>query len=287
MQSLTLMNSESVLKEAELFAQRLRAQTPADFARDLTGPLAAQYRRHNDAWQFGYGAVDEATRRVAQFALLPHFIGSSWQGGAALPDPAIGWVLLLASGGHPGDQQHSAIRRWTAPQSGVLSITGALKHGSENGDGVRGRIVSSRLGISGEWPALNNQVETSLPRLEVKPGDTIDFVTDCGADVTSDSFEWLVNLQLNDTAGTRIAAWESSTDFHGPSGTSLPQQIAFAWQIAYQRPISPEELDLACRFVADQVAQLQRTADKSDHELTALTSLCQQLFSSNEFLHVD
>jgi hypothetical protein len=287
MQSLTLMNSEWVLKEAELFAQRLRAQTPADFARDLTGPLAVQYRRQNEAWQFGYGAVDEATRRVAQFALLPHFTGSAWQGGGALPDPAIGWVLLLASGGHPGDQQHSAIRRWTAPLGGVLSITGVLKHGSENGDGVRGRIASSRLGISGEWPARNNQVETSLARLEVEAGDTIDFVTDCGADVNSDSFEWLVNLQLNDPAGTRIAAWESSTDFHGPTGTSLPQQIAFAWQIAYQRPISPEELDLACRFVAEQVAQLQRTADKSDHELTALTSLCQQLFSSNEFLHVD
>jgi hypothetical protein len=130
-------------------------------------------------------------------------------------------------------------------------------------------------------------VETTIARLEVMAGDTIDFVTDCGADVNSDSFEWLVNVQLNDAAGSRIAAWESTTDFHGPIGTSLPQQIAYAWQIAYQRPISPEELDLACRFVADQVTHLQRTGDKSDHELMALTSLCQQLFSSNEFLHVD
>src|SRR2546430_17468027 len=30
----------------------------------------------------------------------------------------IGWVLLNATGGHPGnDPQHAAIRRWTAPRS--------------------------------------------------------------------------------------------------------------------------------------------------------------------------
>jgi len=287
-QSLMLMNNESVLKEAEQFAQRLRRETPADFAKEPAGPLAAKYPRHNAAWQFGYGAVDEAARRVTQFAVLPHFTGSAWQGGAALPDPAIGWVILHAAGGHAGnDQQHAAIRRWIAPSKGVLAITGQLKHPSENGDGVRGRIVSSRQGLLGEWPVKSRETATEVAAVEVEAGDTIDFVTDCAGDVTSDSFEWGVQLKLAQATGGQPAVWDSAADFHGPLGVSVAQQIAWAWQIAYQRPIAADEWEAACQFVAKQITHLQAIGEKSDHELAALTSLCQQLFSSNEFLHVD
>ncbi|HMC12556.1 MAG TPA: hypothetical protein VKH44_14755, partial [Pirellulaceae bacterium] len=226
--------------------------------------------------------------RVMTFTALPHFTGSAWQGGAALPDPAVGWVLLHAAGGHAGnDQQHATIRRWTAPRSGILAISGKLKHPSENGDGVRGRIVSSRQGLLGEWPVKTGDAETNLPRLEVEAGETIDFAIDCVADVTSDSFEWSAQLKFADAAGMALDAWDSAADFHGPLGTTLAQQIAFAWLIAYERPVTADELDLACGFIAKQIDHLRATGDKSDHELVALTSLCQQLFSSNEFLHVD
>jgi hypothetical protein len=287
-QSLMLMNSESVLKEAEVFAQRVRSQTPADYAAGLAGPIAAKFPRHNAAWQFGYGAFDDAAKRVMVFAALPHFTGSAWQGGPALPDPAVGWAILHAAGGHAGnDAQHAAIRRWIAPRSGILSIAGKLKHPSENGDGVRGRIVSSRQGLLGEWPVKTREVETNLPGLEVAAGDTIDFVTDCIGEVTSDSFEWNARLQLADAAGASPVSWDTAADFHGPLTTNLAQQIAYAWLVAYERPASAEELDLACQFVAKQLEYLRTTGDKSDHEVVVLTSLCQQLFSSNEFLHVD
>ena len=72
----------------------------------------------------------------------------------ALPDATIGWVHLHADGGHPGaNPAFAAIRRFTAPAAGRLSIQGTLGHGSENGDGVRGRIVSSARGVLGEWSA--------------------------------------------------------------------------------------------------------------------------------------
>jgi hypothetical protein len=166
-QSLMLMNSEWVLKEAEVFALRVRSQTPADYADELAGPLAVKYPRHNAAWQFGYGAFDDAAKRVMAFVALAHFTGSAWQGGPALPDPAVGWVVLHPAGGHAGnDQQHAAIRRWIAPRTGILSIAGKFKHASENGDGVRGRIVSSRQGLLGEWPVKTSEAETTIPRLE-------------------------------------------------------------------------------------------------------------------------
>src|SRR5262249_33570904 len=160
---------------------------------------------------------------------LPHFTGSAWQGGAALPDPALGWVILHAAGGHPGnDQQHAAIRRWTAPRKGALAIAGKLKHGSENGDGVRGRIVSSRQGGLGEWAVKTPETETNLAPIEVEPGDTIDFVTDCAGEVTSDSFEWGVQLTLaaaaqTDGASLPAALWDSAAGFHGSLGAFLPQ----------------------------------------------------------------
>ncbi|MBI3862897.1 MAG: DUF1549 domain-containing protein [Planctomycetia bacterium] len=287
-QSLMLMNNEQVLKESGVFAQRVRTQTPTNYLADLAAPFTAKFPRHNAAWQFGYGTYDEAAKKVGRFDPLPHFTGSAWQGGAALPDPGLGWVILHAAGGHAGnDQQHAAIRRWTAPRAGVVAIAGKLKHGSENGDGVRGRIVAGRAGLLGEWPAKAREVDTAVPCVEVEAGETIDFVTDCLGDVTSDSFEWAVDVKLADAAGALVDNWHSSADFHGPYGASLPQQVAFAWTIAYERPITIDELDIACRFLAEQIAHLRSAGDKADPEMTALTSLCQQLFSSNEFLHVD
>ncbi len=287
-QSLMLMNNESVLKEAEQFAQRLRRETPPDFAKDAAALLATSLPRHSAAWQFGYGTYDDAAKRVGQFTLLPHFTGSAWQGGGALPDPAIGWVILHAAGGHPGnDQQHAAIRRWTAPSQGTLTIAGKLKHASENGDGVRGRVISSRQGALGEWAVKNRETATDIVSVEVNAEETIDFVTDCAGEVTSDSFDWGAQLKLARGAAGAPEVWDSAADFHGSLGVSISQQIAYAWQIAYQRPIEADEWETACQFVAQQIAHLQTIAEKSDHELAAMASLCQQLFSSNEFLHVD
>src|SRR5439155_7641072 len=143
------------------------------------------------AWQYGYGALAESGERMKEFHPLPHFTGSAWQGGEKLPDEKLGWVSLNATGGHPGnDPQYAAIRRWTAPRDGAISITGVLKHEAESGDGVRGRIVSSRLGVAGEWSVHHDKAQAAVEKLEVKRGDTIDFVVDCRSGPDSDSFAW-------------------------------------------------------------------------------------------------
>ncbi len=74
--------------------------------------------------------------------------------------------------------------------------------------------------------------------------------------------------------------------FRGLPLDLLPQRVARAWELAYQRPASPEEVELACRFVCKQAQQL-RAAKVADPELAALTNLCQQLLAANEFLYVD
>jgi hypothetical protein len=73
---------------------------------------------------------------------------------------------------------------------------------------------------------------------------------------------------------------EVEADLTGPPAVSLSRMVAYAWALAYQRPIAPDELDAALAFVA-----APRAGD--DPELAALTDLCQQLLCSNEFLYVD
>jgi hypothetical protein len=147
---------------------------------------------------------------------LSHFAKDTWQGGAALPDATIGWALLNATGGHPGDAGHAAIRRWTAPAAGKLHIEGVLGHSQPGSDGVRGRIVATRAGVIGAWDVMRSQAATNPPPIAVQKGDTIDFVTDSRANVTSDEFNWTVTLRLTANDKDPGQVWESSSGFHGP-----------------------------------------------------------------------
>jgi hypothetical protein len=179
------------------------------------------------AWQFGWGAFDEATGGVP-FQPLASFTGSAWQGGAALPDPAIGWTMLNAHGGHPGDAAHQAIRRWVAPAAGTLQIEGVLAHAPEQGDGVRGRIVVSRGGLLGAWEVFHGEATTAPPQIEVQAGDTVDFITDCRTSVDFDSFNWTVTVRLSSAEDASGHVWDSVSGFHGPLVPSLTrwQQLA-------------------------------------------------------------
>jgi hypothetical protein len=179
------------------------------------------------AWQFGWGTFDNATGSV-QFQLLANFTGSAWQGGAALPDAAIGWAMLNANGGHPGDTVHQAIRRWTAPAAGTLQIEGVLAHAAEQGDGVRGRIVASRRGVIGAWEVFHGEAPTTPPQIDVEAGETVDFTTDCRTSVEFDSFNWNVTLRLTSAENESGQVFDSVSGFHGPLVPPLTrwQQLA-------------------------------------------------------------
>jgi hypothetical protein len=184
------------------------------------------------AWHYGYGEFDENTSRVKAFTPLPHFTGEAWQGGGKLPDDQLGWVMLDARGGHVGnDRQHAAIRRWVAPRGGTISIRGELKHESERGDGVRGRIVSSRLGQVLVHTAHNGTAAMRVEGLEVQRGDTIDFVVDCRGSVEFDSFLWAPKITLHAAddglAGGSTGEWDARADFSGPAKVFQPLD---AWE---------------------------------------------------------
>jgi len=114
-----------------------------------------------------------------------------------------------------------------------VSLTGVLDHPSDQGDGVHARIVSSRLGLLGEWTARHSQTPTRLDRLEVKRDDFIDFVTDCRQSVEFDSFRWSPVIQLisapGKTATEETREWSARTDFSGPRKAPEKRPLT-AWE---------------------------------------------------------
>ncbi len=286
-QSLMLMNSDFILKQAAAMAVRVRAEAASAPALPFEVDSQLIPERLHRPWQFGFGEYSAETKRTKTFTRFAHWTGNSWQGSATVPDPQIGFAILNATGGHTGnDQLHATIRRWTAPSAGVVSITGQLHHPSENGDGVRSRVISSRSGLHGEWIAQHNKVDTAVVSIEVQSGDTLDFATDCRESVTSDSFGWGVTITLKMADG-KERSWQSDKEFTGPPPPSFVSQVAIAWQIAYGRPVTQPELSSVLNFLNQQLPMLTATAAMPEPELQVITDLCQTLLSSNEFLYVD
>ena len=150
-QSLMMMNSEVVLKRSAALADRLAAKTPLDFP----APEAWNSSGRAGQWQYGAGRYDLLSERVTHFQPLAAWSGSAWQGTGQPADPALAYVSVTRQGGQPCDREHSAIRRWTAPADGTLSIEGRLNHPAATGDGVDGnhRFQPHRSGRPVDRPA--------------------------------------------------------------------------------------------------------------------------------------
>src|SRR5262249_11496776 len=154
------------------------------------------------------------------FSPLPHFTGSAWQGGAQWPDVTLGWVQLTAQGGHPGnDNQHAAVRRWTAPAACRVAIKSEINHASPEGDGIRCWIVSSRHGMLKSSAVRNRRERFDIDGLDVEAGDTLDFVADVGAVLNNDQFLWspiIVGAAAGSATTAPVAAeWNAEHDFSG------------------------------------------------------------------------
>jgi hypothetical protein len=151
-----------------------------------------------ELWQCGYGSFDPEQNRLERFKVLPHFEPGKWQGGPTLPDERLGWCLLTVEGGHAGnDLAHAVVRRWIAPRDGMIRVRGKLKHGSAEGDGVRGTLLAG--GESrGQWMVHHSEESTEVENIAVEQGDFVDFVTDCRGGPSHDSFAWTVRIRYTD-----------------------------------------------------------------------------------------
>jgi hypothetical protein len=162
-------------------------------------------------WQYG-------VLRNGQFQPFPVFNGDRWQGGYAVPAGTFSKAVLRPAGGEPGDEI-AVVRRWVSPVTGAINIEGTLRHGQgavPYGDGVRGRLVSSRQGELATWVANGSSAETRLNGLKVEPGEILDFAVDPRQDPENDNFNWTPVIK----AGPQT--WNAKEDFAGPSPARPP-----------------------------------------------------------------
>ncbi len=241
-QALYLMNHPFVQEEARRFADRFDGElthSPAEAAdamaiaawgRKLTPAEKSAALAFLDAgksepavsetrpWTYGFGEVDAKAGKVVNFLKYPKFTGTAWQFGDSIPHPIGSFNHLTAEGGHVGPTpKTAAIRRWTAPEAMPVEITGELRHPSDKGDGIRGFVVSSRQGILATVTAKNGSAKVEVKGISVEPGETIDFVVDCGpaGDHSFDSFVFSPTIQRADRSGV---AWNAAGDFGDQAG---------------------------------------------------------------------
>ena len=198
----------------------------------LTRP-ALSTATEKPAWSYGYGGIDEKTGRVSSFTPYAKFKDNRWQVSDQFPDSKLNYLLLTPEGGHPGsDALHATIRRWTSSKNLHLNLTGLIKHPAEQGDGVRVRVVSSRWGILVNTTAFHGEAKTDLADIDVRAGDTLDFVTDCRKDNSFDSFAWTVSLKgyssgLKTVGNESTLVWSSQADF---GGVVPPSSVMSSWE---------------------------------------------------------
>jgi hypothetical protein len=238
-QALYLMNSPFAAEQARALAKRVEPVTSPEgkvqalyriaFARNPSkdeSRLGVDFVRAMESapaeaaaaniWSYGNVRFDPQARTVTDFRPLPHFTGNAWQGGPKLPDGKIGWSLLNADGGHPGGTHDLAVsRRFTAPQDGTYRISGSLRHPSKDGDGVRGLAIVDGKQAIGDWTAKTNEVGTTVDAVELKAGQTLDFVLDCISNENSDSFQWAPVVTRSGDGG---GEWNANGQFSGPPG---------------------------------------------------------------------
>jgi hypothetical protein len=90
--------------------------------------------------------------------------------------------------------------------------------------------------VVGEAVAQNGSAELKVSGLEVKAGDTLDFIADCRANSNSDSFNWAPKLKFTDVMkrskqappGGFEVEWDAKADFTKPR-PEAPKQLA-AWE---------------------------------------------------------
>ena len=189
-------------------------------------PDAGSKATEEPVWKYGTGRFQPETERMENFQPFPTFVPDRWQGAASMPAKHFGNASLTPTGGETGEgSEQAVVRRWVSPVTGKVNIEGTFRHGQPAvpyGDGVMGRIVSSRHGELASWRVNGNSAETKLSGITVEKGDTLDFVVDGRRDPEGDTFGWAPVIKAGEQT------WTAKDDFTGPRSEPLTKWARYA-----------------------------------------------------------
>ncbi|XZE46160.1 PSD1 and planctomycete cytochrome C domain-containing protein [Pirellulaceae bacterium SH467] len=191
----------------------------------VTASDASQQAERMKAWSYGFGQIDAPNNRLLHFTELPYKTSTHRQGGEKLPDAKLGWVHITARTIHTGnDLQHSAVRRWTSPGEGSVSIRSIAKHVHGQGDGVRGILLSSRHGILKSQVVAHGEETFHIEDLAVQEGDTIDFIAELHGSLSYEDLDWVPDVTWTPIAASAspsvVRHWNGADDF--PRSLQIP-----------------------------------------------------------------
>lgn len=188
----------------------------------------------SETWIAGYGTLDLTAETLTKFARLPKYQDGRWSGNDGAPDAVLGWCLIHAQGGHPGvGLEFAVVRRWVAPRDGSIRIRGTLNHPAKEGDGVRGTLLHDAQHPLGQWTVFGGAAKTPVGSLDVRQGQTIDFITDSVGNPNHDSFNWTVRIRYDDGA-------RETYDSEKQLPTPRPEPLD-GWQLLAQAILASNE----------------------------------------------
>ena len=135
---------------------------PADYA-----PRPGGY------WEVRH-APDEG-KPSAEPSPFPIFADKVWK---ISPDPStspIRWLKVGAGGGH-ASARHAMVLRWRSQGAGQVRMSGRLTRGQKGGDVLAWRIDGKGAPLAEARLAPEASVDIAGPWIDVRPGDTMDFV---------------------------------------------------------------------------------------------------------------
>lgn len=179
----------------------------------------------SEGWSYGFGWFAEAEGMVRNFQPLRIVRDGRLQYGEQFPDAAVGYVFLSRTGGHPGrSAEHCAIRRWRTNRACRVLVHGVVNHGSDQGDGIRMRVVGPGGKVLADVMVHHGTVPLAVPAIELAAGDCLDFVADALGGDAHDSFgSRFVVSQSVESGSPRV--WKSDEDFRE---TAAPRQDAWS-----------------------------------------------------------
>ena len=110
----------------------------------------------------------------------------------------------------------------------AIRIEGEIRHDYEAGSGIGARLISSRQGTLGQWKLHNSRADATIARLDVKQGDTIDFVVDFAGKLNSNMFTWAPVITALDkpvAANPRVMKWTPAADFSLPAAAPVVDSL--------------------------------------------------------------
>lgn len=182
-------------------------------------------------WQYGTGRLEKDG--LTEFTPFPVFRDGKWQIGKSFPDPSVlSYASISNESGHTGGgEQGAVVRRWTAPNSGIVQLSGMMGHRSDKGDGVQCHIyVAGKELFSGRQKSNNRPYKGLSARIE--KGQTVDLVAGAGETTSYDTFFWRGRLSLRGDDGEVFEA-DTVKDFSGPFETPKLRPLDRLQQLAH------------------------------------------------------